>query len=137
MSMIVSRPGDIPPGWYLGECAVSGGTMEAYLREAMDFSGGKLCIRLRFFTAVFSLPCPSGVGKTPATEEARQLIAAHRVHYSRVLLTNYLTYRKDEGLFCLLFDTEESLRRKYSLLNTMNIPRILVEDPKILPLIQR
>lgn len=138
MSIIVCRSlRDIPSGWYLGDCAVSGGTMEDYLKKALKYSDGKLCIRLKSFTMLFPLPCPSGKGQIPSRIEADRLISSHRSRFSRTLMTNYLTFRKDDGLFCLLFDTTESLTEKATLLKQLNIPMVLVEDPKLLPLIQR
>ena len=135
--MIVCRQTDqIPWGWFLGDCAVSGGTLDSYLKEAMCFSGGKICIRLRPISVIFPLPCSTGVGIRPSQEKIRYLCSNHSAHFSDRLMTNYLTYKTNEGLFCLLFDTEDSLCRKMELLKALRIPMVLVEDQKLFHLLK-
>lgn len=138
MSMIVCRHRDqIPSGWFLGDCAVSGGTLEEYLRDAMVYSGGKLCIQLRSRACIYPLPCPSGAGRIPSPEEIQSLKSLHKSHFSEALMTNLLTYETQDGLFCLLFDTDDSLRKKAELLKALKIPMVLTENQRLFHLLQR
>ena len=130
MSMIVcSSLQEIPAGYFLADCAISGGDLQNYLRSVLAAAGGKLCIRLQPVYMDFPLPCPSGTG-TPLT--VQELTALHRdapCYFSEPLCTEYFTYLQHGQVHVVLFDSMDSLRRKYQTLCSCGVPMVLIEDP--------
>lgn len=116
---------EIPPGYRLADCAVSGGTLEAFLRAALRLTEGKLCLRLVPQRVVFPIPCPQGRGKDLPQEALEALRAAHPWHYSPALLTNYLSFSQQGQLHILLFDTGDTLARKQQLAQALGVPLLL------------
>lgn len=138
MSMTVcSSLQEIPPGYFLAECAVSGGNLQDYLRAIAEAAGGRLCVRLQPVYMDFPLPCPSGSG-TPLTPQ--QLRERHRnapCFFSEALCTEYFTYVEEGRLHAVLYDSPDSLKKKYQCLQACGIPMVLIEDPQLRSLLTR
>lgn len=126
MSMKVCRSiSEIPPGYYLSDCAVSGGTLEGFLKSALRLSDGKLCLRLASQAVVFPLPCFDGKGSPLPQPQMEQLKSNHPSHFSPGLLMSYLTFQRQGQLHILLFDTPETLQKKQQLAETLGVPLML------------
>ena len=126
MSITVFRdPKDIPSGFYLTDCAVSGGTLEAFLNTAMALSGGKLCIRLNLTAMDFTFPCQTGRGTPVTSARIEQLKRDHPCHFSPALMTKYLSFLTGGELHAVLFDTEETLDQKLKLAEALGVPMAL------------
>lgn len=113
---------DIPSDCFLADCAVSGGTLEDFLRKALELSEGKLCLRLQKTAMDFLLPCPSGIGAPVSTAELEQLREKYPCHFSPALMTDYLTHIEVGQLHLTLFDTEETIAKKLKLAETLGVP---------------
>ena len=126
MSITVCRNrDDIPPGFYLTDCAVSGGTLEAFLKTALELSAGKLCLQLRPMAMEFTLPCRSGVGIPITQQRLTQLRKTCHSHFSPALLMEYLTFQENAQVHLVLFDTEATLKKKQLLAERLGVPMIL------------
>lgn len=134
---LLERRDEIPDGYFLVDCAVSGGTLEAFLRSALAASGGRLCAELRCHALEFPLPCLSGQGTPLTSQQLSGLTAQHRVFFSEALGTSYLTCCKENRLHCVLFDTLESLQYKLTLCRKLGIPLVLIQDHALLQHIRK
>lgn len=123
----------IPDGFFLVDCAVSGGTLEGFLRSALTVSHGKLCVRIQEQAVDFPLPCLSGQGRSLTIDEVSKLKADHRCFFSEALGTNYFTYTQNSRLHCVLFDDFDSLQYKLSLCRHLKIPMVLFQPPASYP----
>ncbi|MBQ9269303.1 MAG: hypothetical protein IJ206_07280 [Oscillospiraceae bacterium] len=122
---------EVPEGFFLADCAVSGGTMTDYIRYLMDASGGKLCVVLESVYMDFQLPCPGGRGDPVSPEELGKLRQDLPCYYSEDLCTNYFTFCRDREPHAVLFDSLQSLRKKYAALEQGGVPMVLIEDPEL------
>lgn len=122
---VYCEPKNIPPGFYLTDCAVSGGTLESFLNTAMELSGGKLCIRLNLIAMDFVLPCRTGLGTPIIPSRLEQLRKAYVSHFSPALMMQYLTYLEHGQLHAVLFDTLDTLDKKLKLAETLGVPMAL------------
>ena len=128
---VCSRRTEIPAGYFLAECAVSGGTLRDYLRSALRAADGNLCVELRPVYIDFPLPCPSGVGTALTPAELHALHHQEPCCFSTALCTQYFTCLQDGQVHVVLFDSTESLRAKYQTLLELNVPMVLIEDPAL------
>lgn len=124
-------------GFYMTDCAVSGGTLEAFLCSALEASGGKLCVRIRPYHMEFPLPCPSGIGKALAEEQVTRLRETYPSHFSQALGTNYLTLFRQDRLYAVLFDTLHSLGHKVALCRKLDVPKIYIPDRQLRELLTK
>ena len=128
---VYTQESQIPPGSYLADCAVSGGTLGEYLRTAMEAAQGRLCIRIAPVYMDFPLPCPSGVGRTLTAQELRTLHGSAPCYFSEALCTEYFTYLRDGAAHVVLFDSVGSLRAKYQAVQAAGVPMVLIADPAL------
>ena len=132
MSMTVcSSLTSLPPGCFLCDCAVSGGTLDSFLHSARKEAEGLLCVRLAPVYMDFTLPCPGGVGKTLTAAELKALYPGTTCYFSKSLCTEYFTYAKDCQAHVVLFDSLRSLQEKYRRIRAAGIPYVLIEDPAL------
>ena len=132
MSMTVcSSPREIPVGEYLADCAISGGTLREYLQSILAAAGGKLCVRLQPVYMDFPLPCPSGVGTPLTPRELNELHQNAPCFFSESLCTEYFTYVESGQIHAVLYDSLDSLRKKYQCLQACGIPMVLIEDSQL------
>ena len=130
MSITVCRnPDEIPPGFYITDCAVSGGTLEAFLKTAMELSGGKLCVRISPMATEFPLPCRSGVGAAVSEKRLEELRKKYPCRFSPALVMEYMSFLEAGQVHVVLFDTEETLKRKRALAEQLGIPMVLHQGP--------
>jgi hypothetical protein len=122
---IFSHRDELPAGTYLTDCAVSGGTLKGFLREALQAAQGQLCVRIFSASLDFLLPCFSGIGTTPAA------IPSCTMHFSEALCTEYGTYVSQGQLHAVLRDRYETLQKKLLLAESLHIPMALIEDPEL------
>ena len=122
---------EIPPGYFLADCAVSGGSLREYLQTALQTAEGRLCIHLRPTYMDFPLPCPDGKGQALNAEELHQRYDGSPCHFSKPLCTEYFTYCREHTAHVVLFDSPESLRAKFQLLQECGIPLALIDDQSL------
>ena len=109
--------------------AVSGGSLRELLESAIAQYGAKrLVTGMERVAMDFSLPCPSGEG-TPLTP--RQLAELRRdcgasVFFSESLCAKYFTCRRGGVWHFILFDDEETLRRKEALARSLGIESVFL-----------
>lgn len=128
MSMkVLNSLQEIPRDCRFADCAVSGGTLETYIRTLLRLTQGRLCLRLKAQAVLFPLPCPQGQGSTLSGSQLRQLTSQHPSFYAPELVMNYLTYKEGDRLSLLLYDTEETLRKKKLLCQQLEVPYLLLE----------
>lgn len=121
----------LPPNFFLTDCAVSGGTLETFLRRAMDAAQGQLCVCLSPVHMDFCLPCARGTGRPLTAAEASVLCGDAPRHFSQALCTDYVTLLLDGQLHTVLLDCTETLRRKLLLADRLGVPYALIEDPAL------
>lgn len=119
------RESELPPGIYLTDCAVSGGTLEGFLTLALSAAQGRLCVRLSPVYMDVPLPCPGGTGRFLSPQEAQSLPEFRQLRYSDALCTGYFTYLRDAALHLVLYDTRETLERKLSCCRRVGVPYVL------------
>lgn len=128
---VFSSPDQLPPGTYLADCAVSGGTLADFLKKALEFSHKRLCVRMEMVFMDFTLPCPTGMG-TPLTEaQAASLLKSRTPYFSQALHTNYVTFLEGQSLHAVLADSSETLRRKLKLAESLGVPYALAESEQV------
>ncbi len=119
------RESQLPPGVYLTDCAVSGGTLEGFLIAALSAAQGRLCVRLSPVYMDVPLPCPSGLGRIISPQEAQSLPGFRQLRCSSSLCTGYFTYLRDGALHLVLYDTQETLERKLECCRLVGVPYVL------------
>lgn len=125
---VYAREEEVPQGVFLADCAVSGGSLSAYLHDALRASGEKLCIVLAPVYMDFPLPCPSGVGTALNADALNRLRGDAPCYFSDALCTEYFTYLRDETAHAVLFDTMKSLRAKKQAIEDAGIQMVVVPD---------
>ncbi len=132
MSMTVcSSVQDIPSGFFLTDCAVSGGRLADFLQNALQAAEGRLCIRLAPVYMAFPLPCPSGIGRPLTAAELSLLHGDAPCQFSKDLCTEYFTCLQEGQAQVVLFDSLRSLREKYRIAAACGVPMVLIEDPAL------
>ena len=121
------RREELPSGCYLTDCAVSGGSLEAFLSSACAAAQGRLCVRISPVYMDFPLPCFRGTGRALSRQEAQSLRGNCRLHLSHALCTGYFTCLHQGSLHLVLFDTQETLKRKLQCCRTAGVPYVLIE----------
>ena len=108
---------DAPAVWC--DTQVSGGSLEGYLRGLLPVWGSRLWVYLAPIRMLFPVPCLSGVGMPLDKAAADALIARYPPHFSEDLACCYCFFRDEAGdARVLLFDTEETCRKKLNLLRS-------------------
>lgn len=128
---VYAREEEVPQGVFLADCAVSGGSLSAYLQSAQQASGEKLCVVLTPVYMDFPLPCPSGVGKWLSSEELKQLRGNAICYFSDTLCTEYFTYLRDGTAHVVLFDSLKSLQAKKQAIEDAGISMVTVPDANL------
>ena len=105
-----------PRGKVMVPSALSGGSLRLRLEEAGErFGRERVALALEKAAEDFSLPSPSGSGQ-PLTQEQLQALKARlspSIFFSGDLCARYFTYMsRDSGAHFVLFDDEDTLRRK-------------------------
>ena len=121
--------GKCPRDHRMVSCAVSGGTLEAFIRRSLKEAGGKLCLRLSPQYVDFPLPCSGGKGRGLSPKELQQLYRGQTVHYSEAFKMEYFTYLEQGILHAVLFDSERSLRDKLQLARNLQVPMVYIPEP--------
>ena len=110
---------------------VSGGSLEGYLRGLLPVWGSRLWVYLAPIRMLFPVPCLSGVGMPLDKAAADALIARYPPHFSEDLACCYCFFRDEAGdARVLLFDTEETCRKKLNLLRSLGVRRVFGEIPQ-------
>ena len=121
------------------ECAVSlvctgisGGSLEAMLREAVKLRGAeRIALETELLRMDFSLPCPSGEGQVPEPARFKKLLDGASVFFSEELCTNYFSYTEAGKVHFVLFDNAHSIRRKLSLAESLDISTAFLYYPDV------
>ena len=106
--------------------ALSGGTLEVRLKEALERHGAdKVILALQRMREDFRLPSPSGRGKSLSREELAALCARRpAIYWSSELCARYFTYRAKDGVHFVLFDDGMSLQKKLELAHKLGVCRV-------------
>jgi hypothetical protein len=121
-TLFVTEPYALPGAVTLINTAISGGSFAERLRDAQT-RYGRIALDVQRLRMDFSLPAPSGEGTTLTGEQLDDLLKreAPAVFFSQELCTRYFTYQKDGEAHFVLYDDEETLRRKLRIGSSMNI----------------
>ncbi len=121
--------------------ALSGGSFLLRLEEAQArFGRDRAVLALCPCRAEFSLPDPTGRGRSLSPEELREKLERCRpaVFFSRDLCANYFTYRPGpESVSLVLFDNERSLEEKLACARRLGMPAVLMAYPEVKSLLPR
>lgn len=128
---VYAREEEVPAGVYLSDCAVSGGSLPAYLDAVRTAAEGRLCVVLSPVYMDFPLPCPTGVGTILSAQQLRQLRGNAPCYFSKALCTEYFTYLKDGQAHVVLFDSPNSLRAKLQAIQAAGISMVLIPDANL------
>lgn len=124
---VLHTVGKLPEGYFLINCAVSGGTLADFLKKALRAAQGRLCVRIEPVYMEFSLPCPGGVGTVLTGKQAQSLSQGRKKCYSTALGTEYFCYLLNGQLRAVLMDTPETLERKLQIADAAGVPYALME----------
>lgn len=121
-----------PHAVYIAETAISGGSLSQYFSDLADQYGQQqIAAQLVRSYARFSVPSPSADG-TPLTkeqvEQLRREVGAS-AFFSRELCAKYFTYMERGSARFVLFDDDDTLRRKQHVLSSIGITRQLLLYP--------
>ncbi len=107
--------------------AVSGGSLRELLCEAAERCGKRrVVVGLERVAMDFPLPCPSGKGISITKSELSSLLrrSGAPVFFSEALCAKYFTYRAAAQIRFVLFDDEETMRRKERLARSLGFESI-------------
>lgn len=125
----------VPGARVMISSALSGGSLELRLREAMErFGGGRVTLALQRTAEDFLLPAPGGSGTPLSREELRQKLERLRpsVFFSRELCARYFTYTTREGRpHFVLFDDPDTLRQKLEVARRLGLHTFLAAWPEV------
>lgn len=115
----------------IAETAVSGGSLTAYFSEQSEQYGGRIAAQLVRTCARFSIPSRSVCGTPLTLEQAMQLReeTGSSIFFSRELCAKYFTYMQQGCAYFVLFDDDDTMRKKQDLLSTAGISRQLLLYP--------
>ena len=130
MSIITSER-QIPEGYSLAECAVSGGDLRRYIQELLKITQGQLCLSIRFHRTDFLLPDKTGIGTKLEEQDLNRILEGKKSRYSPCLVTNYITYPEGDAVHAVLFDTEKSILEKYALAESCGVNLFLAEEQSV------
>lgn len=110
--------------------ALSGGTLQQRLKEAVDLYGNDRVVLCIDRTAEdFYLPAPKGAGRPLSRDELHKRIEAldPSIFFSNELCSHYFTYMsRDSGAHFILFDDLGSIRKKISVAEEVGIRRFFL-----------
>ncbi len=123
-------------GKVLLSSALSGGSLELRIREALARHGPERCVlALERMAEDFDLPAPSGCGRPLSQEELTRLLrrtGAH-VYWSEELCAHYFTYADGPGVHFVLYDDGSCLRRKLELAHRLGVRQAVCAWEEIAP----
>ena len=125
---VYPQASQLPEPCLIADCAISGGTLEAFIREALAAAKGKLCLRIVPVYADFPLPCPPGQEQILTWEACTALRGDRPLHQSPALGTAYFTYLSEGRPHVVLFDTRDTLRKKLQLAESLGVPYALMPE---------
>lgn len=101
----------LPQAGLLISAALSGGTLRERLREAAAEAPGRCWLRLEPVRMRFPLPCPTGCGEALTENELEARLSRGQTFFTEPLCCRY-AYDLSDGTAMILYDTQETLRRK-------------------------
>ena len=133
MSIILcSTTAELPGDHWVADCAVSGGTLSEGLRALLRAAEGRLCVRIAPVYWDFPLPCPDGAGERLTAPQLQALRENAPCHVSEALCVEYFTCLRQNQAHVVLYDTEETLKRKLKIADQCGVPYALVEDDTLM-----
>lgn len=132
--------GAVPQGTVLLCTAISGGSLEQRLEEAVRRYGrGRLALDLQRLRMRFPLPCPGGEGESLDRAALERLLGerGQNVFYSADLCARYFTYTREGRRWFVLFDDADTLLRKIRLGREKGIGLGLFMYPEVEDLLPR
>lgn len=104
--------------------ALSGGSLRELLEEAIaKYGTAQLALGVERTAMDFPLPCRGGYGTplAPETLAALRRRCAAPVFFSEALCAKYFTYLRNGETRLVLFDDDETVRRKLALAQSLGI----------------
>lgn len=123
----------IPQAYVVICTALSGGSLGQRLQEARQRFGPRLALDLQRLRMSFPLPCPTGEGRPLTAAELRTLMAEQQaaVFFSQDLCAKYFTASQEDSIRFVLFDDEETLRKKLRLGQELGISTGFLLYPEV------
>ena len=125
----------------IAETGISGGSLTAYFAELSDQYGGRVAAQLVRSCARFSIPSRSVCGTPLTLEQAMRLSeeTGASVFFSRELCAKYFTYMHHGSAYFVLFDDDDTIRKKQEVLSAAGISRqlLLYPDAAVLGVLNR
>ena len=118
--------------------ALSGGSLELRLREAME-RFGEIAAEAELIRMDFVLPERTGAGRPLEQAELRDLQRRYggRSFFSEELMTYYFSFRRGKELHFVLCDNAESLSRKLRLAGSLGIREAFLHYPSVRTILPR
>lgn len=109
--------------------AISGGSLRALLEESLrQYGAERLAVGIERVAMDFPLPCPTGEGRTLSPRELAYLrrCSGAPVFFSEALCAKYFAYFGGGSLRFVLFDDEDTIRKKERLARELGIRNIFL-----------
>lgn len=115
----------------IAETAVSGGSLTGYFSKLSEQHEGRVAAQLVRSCAQFSIPSRSVSGTPLTMEQAMQLReeTGASVFFSQELCAKYFTYMDRGSARFVLFDDDDTMRKKQEMLSAAGISRQLLLFP--------
>lgn len=121
-----------PSGYVLICTALSGGSLQQRLEEAVDHHGAqRIALDLQRLAMDFPLPCPGGEGTPLTTAQLQQRQQGRSIFFSDELCARYFTCRQQGQTHFVLFDDADTLQRKMEIAGSLGIREGFVMLPEI------
>ncbi len=113
--------------------AVSGGSLSQYLQETQAKYHGRFALDVQRLRMDFSLPAPSGEGRSLTAAQLRELQnrAGSPVFFSQDLCAKYFTYLKGTQGHLVLFDDADTMGQKLRMAASLNCPAAFLMWPEV------
>ncbi|MDO5547885.1 MAG: hypothetical protein Q4F79_05295 [Eubacteriales bacterium] len=121
-----------PHATYIAETAISGGSLSQYFTQlAEQYGKQQIAAQLVRSYARFSIPSSSANGIPMTKEQVEQLRrnVGASAFFSRELCAKYFTYMERGSARFVLFDDDDTLRRKQHVLSSIGITKQLFLYP--------
>ena len=104
---------------------LAGGEVRGFLQAQLARWGKRLWVYLAPRAAVYPVPCMDGAGTALAPGELQALLRRLRIYDSPALGCRYGVFRDEAGAArVLLYDTDETLRARLSLLRKLGVRQV-------------
>lgn len=119
--------------------SISGGNLRAYLQEVSTRTRGRFALDLQRLRMDFSLPAREGTGRPLTAQQFQTLWDRHQPtsFFSSDLGARYFSYQEGRTAHLVLYDDEDTLRRKLRMAAALNCPLALLMWPEVRDLMEK